>query len=171
MVELGEHLPREQWSAHPRWPEQVLLLGSHANFRSISRHLVAQARAADGSLAGIASLYLRWIAGMRSHEAYEEHKLYPYLTRRWGVSLAAAEAGHEQLHACHAAVVDAITDAAELRRTTPALAEALRAHDETLVAHLELEEDLVIPRLLALEPDEFRRYTHGTIEALLAELA
>ena len=36
-----EPLAREQWPTHPRFPGQVLLLGSHENFRRISRALVA----------------------------------------------------------------------------------------------------------------------------------
>lgn len=177
-------IPREQWSSHPHWPSQVLLLGSHANFRRISSYLVELAEAdleaeSSRSLTTIASLYLRWISAMRSHEAYEEHKLYPYLGARWGLSMAEAEAGHHELHERHAAVVDAIarlaeldteSEASHLRTARQTLVAALQAHDRTLDAHLEVEEQLVIPPLLSLEPEEFHRYTNLSIEALLAEL-
>ncbi|MGB5264994.1 MAG: hypothetical protein WBN30_00285 [Polyangiales bacterium] len=34
------NIPREDWTAHPRFRTQALLLGSHANFRWVSRFLV-----------------------------------------------------------------------------------------------------------------------------------
>jgi hypothetical protein len=37
----------------------------------------------------------------------------------------------------------------------------VRAHDEAFVDHLKLEEDMVIPLLLALTPREFQRYYPG----------
>lgn len=160
MVEHSQMIPREQWPTHPHYPEQVLLLGSHENFRRVSRYLVHAAEAGE-DITGIASLYLRWISAMRSHEAYEERKLYPYLARRWQLSFASAQAGHETLHARHDEVVAALKIAAEGGDATPELAEALRRHDHALDEHLEHEEDLVIPRLLELSPDEFQAYLIG----------
>ena len=52
----------------------------------------------------------------------------------------------------------------------PALADALRAHHEALIEHLALEEELVIPALLALEPAEFEDYYHSDIRGLLQRL-
>ena len=173
---MSQHAPalsRPDWTSHPHWPEQVLLLGSHENFRRISAYLITAAGGGEGkrsNLTAIASLYLRWITGMRSHESYEEHKLYPYLARRWGTDFAGAEAGHVALHTAHAAVVEAIAEAAEQGEITPALVAALRAHDQALDVHLELEEELVIPGLLALSPAEFHRYTMLSLPSLLAEL-
>ena len=34
------NIPREDWTAHPRFRTQALLVGSHANFRRVSRYLV-----------------------------------------------------------------------------------------------------------------------------------
>ncbi|KIG12174.1 hypothetical protein DB30_01857 [Enhygromyxa salina] len=162
-------IPREHWTTHPHFPDQVLLLGSHANFRRISSYLVRAAEASEGP-AGIASLYMGWIAAMRSHEAYEERKLYPYLARRWAMNFDAACAGHELLHRLHVDVVTALSQAGDSQAATPMLAAALRRHDTALVEHLELEEDLVIPCLLALEPEEFHTYTMLSLPALLARL-
>ena len=145
-------IPRHAWVSHPNFPSQVLLLGSHENFRRISRHLIERAEAGD-DLYYVGALYRRWIAAMRSHEHYEEEKLYPFLAQRWGVSFSDAQAGHEALHqrdrAVQWALVGADKDAAPL-------VAALQAHDKTLVAHLEVEEDLVIPALLQLDHAEFR---------------
>jgi len=158
-------LARDQWTQHPRFPQQTLLLNSHESFRRTSRTLLR--RAEGGSDAGaIGWVFRAWKAGMRSHEGYEEYKLYPYLERRWGLSMAPAEAGHRQLAELDSAVRAAITAG----DATPALADALRAHDAVLVAHLALEEELVIPALLALEPAEFEDYSMSDIRGLLQRL-
>ncbi len=166
-------IPRAEWAQHPHYPSQVLLLGSHANFCAVSAHLIADAEGV-GSPDVMERLYRRWIAAMRSHERYEEHKLYPYLSRRWGASFDAAKAGHEALHVRHAVVIgafdtlrDAEGDRDEARGN---LVTALCEHDEVLRDHLRLEEDLVIPLLLALGPDEFRRYSYSSIGSLLRDL-
>lgn len=148
-------LPRAAWADHPRFPTQVLLLGSHENFRHVSRVLCDRA-AAGGDRAGIVEVFGWWKAGMRSHERYEEGKLYPYLVHRFGISIAAMEVGHDEL-AVEDQRVRAAVDSDPL-----ALAAALQRHDEVLLAHLDLEERTVIPALLALEPHEFQEYCdHG----------
>jgi hypothetical protein len=166
---------REGWASHPHYPAQVLLLGSHDNFRNISRRLVQEARAGR-DLRWVADLYHRWISAMRSHEAYEEQKLYRYLERRWDQSFAACEEGHQELHARDAEVRAAVR-AMDLAQTPPdpalceRLAAALQAHDDALVRHLQVEEDLVIPLLLDLCPWEFTRYTNHSLSTLLQDLA
>lgn len=161
-------IARSEWSKHPHYPAQVLLLGSHENFRAVSEYLVAEAEVHD-SPDRLEVLYRQWIGAMRSHEAYEENKLYPYLAWRWDVSFASAEAGHVALHERHAEVLSAFADIRTdglSQNTRSTLVAALRKHDEILRAHLEVEEDLVIPLLLALSPDEFRTYSHSTMWAL-----
>jgi len=166
-------ISREQWEAHPRFRTQALLLGSHANFRRVSRYLID--KAAREELVGLHALFERWIAAMRSHEAYEEGKLYPYLEHRWGVSLDDARAGHEELHARADAVVAAFELGARPNESVargedeaeqPVL-HALRAHDRALGSHLDVEEEAVIPLLLALEPEEFVRYYDSPISLLV----
>ncbi len=166
-------IPRKDWQAHPRFRTQALLLGSHANFRRVSRFLIDQATLEQ--FAGLHSLFDRWIAAMRSHEAYEERKLYPYLEYRWGVSLEEARGGHAELHTRADEVVDAFrtlahpadpSDSNENRADNPVL-QALQAHDRTLGAHLDVEEEAVIPLLLALDPDEFDRYYRSPISMLI----
>lgn len=152
-TQIPPTLDRNLWRDHPNYPSQVLLLGSHANFRRINTYLIDQVRGgSDLYLAG--SLYRQWIRAMRSHEAYEEHKLYPYLARRWGADMTAAEAGHQELHTAYDAVIAAFED--EDREQAVA---ALSHHNDVLTAHLALEEELVIPLLLALSPEEFRTFT------------
>jgi len=166
-------IPREEWTSHPRFRTQALLLGSHSNFRRVSRYLVDKASSEE--FVGLHSLFDRWIAAMRSHEAYEESKLYPYLEHRWGVSLTEARAGHDELHTRADEVVEAFRSLA--RPADPAASPepssvnlvlgALEAHDRTLDAHLNLEEEAVVPMLLALSPEEFDRYYRSPLSMLL----
>ena len=167
------NIPREDWTAHPRFRTQTLLLGSHANFRRVSRFLVD--RAASEEFVGLHSLFDRWIAAMRSHEAYEERKLYPYLEYRWQVSLDEARTGHNELHARADEVAEAFrslarpadpSDSTESSTDNPVL-RALQAHDHTLDAHLNVEEEAVIPLLLALDPEEFDRYYRSPLSMLI----
>ena len=149
--------PRESWAEHRNFPDHVLLLGSHENFRRISAHLVEHVEHDPG---WAESLYRRWKAAMGSHEAYEERKLYPFLASRWDVSCEKAERGHHVLHE-HDAKVRAAFHKARGDRSEANLAaikEALRGHDEALREHLVLEEDLVIPLLLELSREEFEAY-------------
>lgn len=169
-------IPRDQWRTHPNFKTQALLLGSHESFRRVSEDLIAHLRA-GGELGPAAILYRRFTAAMRSHEGYEEHKLYPYLSRRWGASFAEAEAGHHALHALDRRVREAIDRArSEQQAQEPAegerqaLVQRLVEHDRVLREHLELEEDLVIPLLLQLSPAEFEIYYHSSIEELLERL-
>ena len=149
------HIPREEWERHPNYPSQVLLLGSHRNFRQISAALVDAARTGEPP-GEMFFLYARWIAAMRGHEAYEERKLYPYLSARWGVSFEASEAGHAELHDAHELVLAAFDSGI-------ALAEALEKHDAVLREHLDVEEQQVIPLLLALSAREFNDYYHARV--------
>jgi hypothetical protein len=176
------NIPREDWPAHPRFRTQTLLLGSHANFRRVSRYLLDHA--AREQFVGLHSLFDRWIAAMRSHEAYEERKLYPYLEHRWHVSLEEARTGHHELHARADEVAEAFrslarpadpsdpadpadpTDSTDGPTDNPVL-RALQAHDRTLDAHLNVEEEAVIPLLLALDPEEFDRYYRSPLSMLI----
>ncbi len=164
-------MTKREWQAHPRFPSQTLLLGSHENFRQVSEVLVAEAEG-GGFVRPIDRLYRRWIGAMRSHEAYEEGKLYPYLERRFATSFEAAEAGHRALHAAHDGVVKALAEAqgGDDPRATDALHQALARHDGVLGTHLDVEEELVIPMLLALSPDEFVEYCDTPIDQLMLRL-
>jgi hypothetical protein len=160
-------LAPERWSAHPGFPQQTLLLGSHRNFRRISA--VLNERAEQGfDTGGLRRLFWSWKSAMRGHEHYEEGKLYPYLERRWGLSFDDAVAGHRALSNAEMEVF------AELQAPGPAgptLVAVLAAHHELLIEHLALEEARVIPALLALTPAEFEDYTMSDIRGLLQRLS
>lgn len=154
-------VPRAGWTSHRNYPGQVLLLGSHQAFRETSRRLIAAADdLRDPGHVGLP--FSMWIAAMRSHERYEERKLYPYLESRYRVQLDELRTGHSDLHAAESDVRAALEG-----EGGPALVGALRAHDRVLDVHLRLEEDAVIPILLEMERDEFAHYVSSPIDTLL----
>ena len=103
-MEPAPQIPRDRWEAHPNYPAQTLLLGSHENFRVLAqRVLELAADRPDQS----ARLFRRFLYAMGSHERYEETKLYLYLTRRWGVSMDPLTLGHEALAERKTEVFDA----------------------------------------------------------------
>lgn len=101
---------------------------------------------------------------MRGHEHEEEHKLYPYLTWRCGLDFSVCEAGHRKLAERDAEVRVALGD---LDRPPHRAIDALEEHDGVLVAHLALEESLVMPALLAPSAVEFEDYASSDIGELL----
>ena len=170
-MEHAPHFPREQWEAHPNYPAQTLLLGSHENFRILAlRVLELSVETPERG----ERLFRRWMYAMGSHERYEESKLYPYLTRRWDVSMDSLVDGHEELGERKADVFEAFAGVLEREGgddEKKRLRHALRAFGDTLRAHLDLEEQTVIPLLLELEPDEFADYYFLPISTLLERMS
>lgn len=161
-------LPRAAWSAHPNYPRHLLLVRSHAGFRRTSQQLIDRAEAGeDAQRIEWGFRMLKW--AMRGHEGYEEHKLYPFLEARWALNCDSLRAGHEALAQADERVHSAATES--VGAATTALVDALVAHDTILEAHLDAEEALVVPALLALSPTEFDTYYNSDIETLLATLA
>lgn len=143
-------IARNTWRDHPNFKSQALLLRSHRSFRRMSLWLLE--RAESGETTQLRMPFRHWKAAMHGHEHYEESKLYPFLERRFGVDLSAMLDGHEALHRCEERVYVAFAEGS-------GIVEALRAHHEALLPHLELEEDVVIPCLLTLTAEEFEDYS------------
>lgn len=146
-------------------------MGSHENFRDISAFLVEQAKLEGRGWAwgAIGNLLRRWVGAMRSHESYEERKLYPYLEHRWGLDFAPCQLGHVALHGAYDAAIGVLRDGEDQPEAWATLTRALARHDEVLNAHLDIEEDVVIPALLGMEPAEFERYTALPLDQLLPQ--
>jgi iron-sulfur cluster repair protein YtfE (RIC family) len=104
-----------------------------------------------------------WQSAMRSHERYEERRLYPLLAKVYGASFEHLESHHRDLHEHADGVgieVERARDAAlapEAEPGWPALEQSLRAYRERLLAHLRAEEHAVIPLLLELSGPEFAK--------------
>jgi len=154
-------LPRAEWSTHPNYPRQVLLLGSHRNFRAMGRLLIDRASGGQGRASTLAA-FSWWKSAMGGHEHYEEHKLYPFLEHRWGLDCTLLRDGHTALSTADAQVRQA--------QGTPALVSALEAHHSVLLQHLDEEEQLVVPALLALAPWEFDAYTSQSLWRTMLEV-
>lgn len=170
---VAPRIARADWKAHPNYPHQVLLLGSHQSFRRVAETLQREVRR-SGSMHGAQDLFERWMGAMSGHEGYEERKLYRYLECRWGVDLTELRQGHEELHACRDEVRGAfdsrLLEQAEVDGHGAArarLRRALDAYEAVLLTHLDLEEERVIPLLLELSPDEFAAYYALPIRFLL----
>jgi hemerythrin-like domain-containing protein len=172
-------LARERWPAHPRFPQQTLLLDAHEAFRKravwILDRVVAIAPAGTAPLhrrqrwrLRMADDFAWWMKGMRGHERYEERRLYPFLARRYEHSFAGLEAAHRGLHERERAVIDAfaalLPGALDEGERHAELLTALRAYEDALRVHLAAEEDLIIPMLLALDPSEFTAFRSGAAE-------
>ncbi len=170
-------IPRSAWPLHPNWPAHALLVQSHANFRLVSARLKTEVRS-PRTVPAAARLFRRWMYAMSNHEHYEESKLYPYLEKRWGVSMLGLVEGHEGLHSQRAEVFaafdaldaqDALDPKAE-ERARVRIRGAIDGYDARLLAHLDLEEQTVVPLLLELSPTEFADYTLLPVHTLLAKL-
>lgn len=157
---------REAWRAHERFPEQTRLLRSHEGFRAVSRELLRRVEGMPHdpvpALAPLEGTFEMWMAAMRSHERYEEGKLYPYLARRYDTTMQCLVVQHEALHRAVADVRSAFEEG-----HAPLVADALRAHRRLLVRHLDEEEEVVIPMLLELSPREFAAYVTLPIGTLM----
>ncbi len=164
-------MTRPEWEAHPHYPTQTLLLRSHERFRAISRELVDSAvalpRSDPRAFESISWAFESWMSAMRSHEHYEESKLYPYLAWRYGTSMECLERQHAALHRARDEVRDALRDAKTRPHPSHDVARALTQHRRVLLAHLAEEEAAIIPMLLELAPDEFANYYERPIGELL----
>jgi len=175
--------PRDRWKEHPNWPEQTLLLNSHDGFRRMCSWLIESVHeldlTSDSPLRGrkrvvlLRMLFDQWQAGMGGHERYEEKKLYPYLGRKYGVAFDHLERGHHELHIARDEVIVKFRMAAASGAGHPErdqLGETLDSYNGILVEHLRVEEELVIPLLLTLSPDEFREYSTHSLRDLLRRM-
>ena len=153
-------LPREAWQDHPNYPHNLLLLRSHESFRIVNERLVDRA-SRGGSREAVVAVFDWWKTGMHGHEHYEEAKLYPFLEHRWGVNCDVLTEGHAALAEADRRVREASQEELE---------QALRAHRDVLLDHLDLEERMVVPALLALTRAEFDAYSQSSLRRLLREV-
>lgn len=181
-VMLAPQIPRSEWPSHPRYPMQTLLLGSHDGFRRRSTWIVERLLALDPDDGAQDSRRRRWVTRMKvdfdwwmvsmgRHEHYEETKLYRYLAHRYQTSFDHLEADHVELNQCKDAVLQAFEQVIDNDVKDPdmlaGLIELLQTHQARLFVHLEREEDLIVPLLLTLKPEEFLTYYNSPIDVLL----
>lgn len=181
-------IPRNEWASHPRFAEQGLLLESHATFRGRSDWIIdrlrdlaprgeVDARRRARWLKRMRAEFSWWRSSMGAHERYEERKLYPYLCARYRLTFDDLQAGHRELHALadqiESAFVAARADDGRERSLLSLLPlseliQTVENHRDALLRHLELEENKVIPILLAMPKAEFQHFVATPIEHLLS---
>jgi len=165
---------RAEWMQSPRYADQALLVHSHDSFVACANSIQERLRLLQGPeqaerrqkrlVVKLADFFREWQWAMGCHERYEEGKLYPFLTRRFGLSLSQLERDHALCHE--------LADAAEsaFRRVGgdvsdpvgwAAAEKAFASYQAFLIEHLGREEELVIPRLLELSAAEFSEYVAG----------
>jgi hypothetical protein len=170
---------------HEAYPAQVLLVESHDAFCRIAADIVERLEVLSQPddemrpkrrsrlLRHTATRFDDWMWAMRSHEGYEERKLYPFLERRFSITLGHLRRGHEALHNGSDAVKEAFSKAVQAASAPesvpgwPHLDAALASYLNTLELHLLDEEASVIPRLLDLSAEEFARYSRSSVAELL----
>jgi hypothetical protein len=148
-------IPRKSWKNHDNYALRSGLLRSHDSFREISDYLVDKSRGADAlSIGNLIFLFLRWKQAMKNHEAYEERKLYPYLSGKFGISFSDMENQHDKLGVLERRVI-AAWGGGDHDRDRDTTASLFAEHDQVLKDHLIAEEDRVIPLILSLTTDEY----------------
>lgn len=180
-------IPRSEWTDHPRFAEHTALLESHDSFRGRSVWIIDRLRDLAPRGSSDARRRTRWVKRMRvdfrwwrasmgAHERYEERKLYPYLTHRFGLSFEPLTRDHRALYVqadrVERAFAEAHADDGRARSLLSLLPlsqliHELETHRTLLHRHLEREEDIVIPLLLSLSRDEYDRFRQTSLEQLL----
>jgi iron-sulfur cluster repair protein YtfE (RIC family) len=148
---------RATWKEHPNaaGPASMLLF-IHDHFRATSERL--RSLVAGGADATTLAREFRPLAEVLHHHHHaEELMLFPAILRATGVA-------PERLVEDHVELMGAIDDVnASFTRTSTRerIEAALARFDDVLRAHLDREEELVVPVLLAMTPAEANRLIHG----------
>ena len=97
-----------EWTEHPNYPQQALLLESHAYYRRLCGWLIEQVAKVQTEVTGtrrrcrilkrIGQSFDDLIWGQSSHQRYEEYTLFPYLEACYlSISFDAFDADHRAL--------------------------------------------------------------------------
>ncbi|MBX3185825.1 MAG: hemerythrin domain-containing protein [Labilithrix sp.] len=147
---------RAVWRTHPNASGPGgTLLAIHDQFRVAAERLVVMV-ARDEEPGWIARAFLPLAQTLHHHHHAEEAMLFPMVHRRTGVAPERLVTDHEALTAAIDAVGRSLASGSR-----DVLRSALASFDAILVAHLDREEALVMPVLLALEPAEAWALIHG----------
>ncbi len=134
------------WRAHPNASGPAyMLLGIHDQFRKASAYLVEQRE-----LHAIAHVFLPLARTLHHHHHAEEAMLFPLVEKRTGVAPERLQSDHEEL----TDAIDAVEAGVMARLGTEAIVPLIQRFHTVLVEHLDREEDLVVPVLLELTPQQ-----------------
>ena len=153
---MGSPKQTAMWREHPNAAGPALMLLSiHDQFRAASNHLVHLV-ADDQGLAAIWRVFSRLAQVLHNHHHAEEAMVFPLIRRRTGVAPEQLQADHDELTAAIEAVETSLGAEGSAR-----VGEAITRFHEILVAHLDREEELVIPVFLQLQPHELWQQLHA----------
>ncbi len=134
------------WRAHPNaMGPASILLGIHARFREASADLVEQR---DPTV--IARAFLPLARTLHHHHHAEEAMLFPLVEKRTRIAPEQLQADHDEL----TEAIDAVEAGLRAPLAIDALVPLVQRFHEVLVAHLDREEELVVPVLLELTPEQ-----------------
>lgn len=122
-----------------------MLLGIHDRFREASAFLLEQR-----DLAAIARVFLPLAGTLHHHHHAEEAMLFPVVEKHTGVAPAQLQTDHDEI----TDAIDGLEAALRARHPVATLAPLIRRFHDVLIAHLDREEELVVPVLLALTPHQ-----------------
>jgi hypothetical protein len=150
----------KEWRAHPNFsgPASTLLI-IHHQFRVASeRLLLFLEREGDAlpNLGFVGRAFAPLATTLHHHHHAEEQMLFPMIAKRTGTPPSRLESDHQELTRSIEAVEKALVGS----DNEIAMA-AARAFDVILREHLDREEELVVPVLLEMKPDEAWALIHG----------
>lgn len=150
---------RTTWRKHPNAPGPAsMLLYIHDHFRTASARLRSQAAKGAG-VSVLARDFAPLAEVLHHHHHAEEMMLFPAIARATGVAPARLVEDHAELMRAIDEVTASFTDSGARTRIEAAAA----TFDEILRAHLDREEELVVPVLLAMTPGEAHQLIHGDL--------
>ena len=145
----GSH-ERAAWERHPNigGPASTLL-GIHDQFRAASRRIAFLIGREAPDVGWLRQAFRPLAITLHHHHHAEEEMLFPMVLRRTGTAPERLVQDHQVLTDAIAAVEAALSGGDTLRSRA-----AIASFDEILVEHLDREEALVVPVLLAMTARE-----------------
>lgn len=141
------------WRAHPNAAgPAAMMLAIHDQFRAVSHRLVQLVAQGQGGGA-IGRVFSPLAQVLHHHHHAEEAMVFPLVHRRTGVAPEQLQTDHDEMTAAIETVESALRDGARV-------AESITKFHEILITHLDREEELVIPILLQLPPEQMWDQLH-----------
>jgi hemerythrin superfamily protein len=145
---------KAEWRTHPNAPGPAsMLLAIHDQFRAVSTRLVQLVDAGQPAVT-LARVFVPLAQTLHHHHHAEEAMVFPFVHERTGIET-------EQLVIDHAQMTEAIAMVEASFRSGAGIQAAVARFHEILIAHLDREEELVIPIFLELDPHEAWARIHG----------
>jgi len=151
---------QDEWRDNPNFAGPAsTLLGIHGQFRAAADRLLLFLERKDDDeieLGFVARAYVPLATTLHHHHHAEEMMLFPMIAKKTGTAPARLEADHKEL-------TDAIAHLETALRGTdrPAAITSAKAFHRILNDHLDREEELVVPVLLTMTPNEAWAMIHG----------